>query len=114
MAKYSVPFTADVALTKVCTVNRRRDAQAWEATAIVYGSAFGGGTVTLFVSPDAGVTKVPLRDYVSGTAVSIATAGAMAFLRLGSGGTNTDELIIYATLAGSTAPSLVLAIFDNL
>lgn len=113
MAKYTLSFAADASLVKVCTVNRRRDATLWEATSFGYGT-FGGGTITLFVSPDGGTTKVPLKDAVSGTAVSVATSGAMNFLKLGSGGTNSDELIIYATLAGSTAPALTLAIFDNL
>lgn len=113
MAKYVVNFTVDVSLTKVCTVSRSRENPMWEATSIVYGSNFGGGTVTLFVSPDGGTTKVPLKDWVSGTAVSVGTTGAINFLRLGAGGTNSDNLIIYATLAGSTSPVLALAIFDN-
>lgn len=113
MAKYTIIFAADAANTKIATLQRRNVAQVWEATSFVYGT-FGGGTVTLFVSPDGGTTKVALKDWVSGTAVSVATTAAMNFLRLGNGGTNSDNLILYATLAGSTNPALTVAIFDNL
>lgn len=113
MAKYTLTFAADASLSKVCTVNRRNMAQEWFANSFVYGT-FGGGTVTLFVSPDGGTTKIALKDAISGTAISVATTAAMNSIRLGNGGTNSDALIIYATLAGSTNPAMTVAIFDNL
>jgi hypothetical protein len=110
MAKYTATFTADASLTYVCTVNKVRSLTEWFATAFIYGT-FGSGTLTLHVSPDGGTTKVPLLN-TSNTAIS-ATAAAMANIMLGDGGTNSDALMIYATLAGSTNPTLVVSIFDN-
>lgn len=112
MAKYTATFTADAANTYVCTVNKKRDLTDWFATAFVTGT-FGGGTVTLLISPDGGTTKVPLLN-TSNVAISTGTAGAMSSIRLGgSGSTNSDSMIIYATLTGSTNPALTVAIFDN-
>lgn len=111
MAKYTLNMTVDASLTKVCTVNIKDNVNEWFATIIPYGT-FGSGTVTLFVSPDGGTTKVPLKDAQSGTAMST-TAGAMFTARLGNGSANSDKLIIYATLAGSTNANLNIAVFDN-
>lgn len=113
MAKYTLAFTADASLSKVMTVKIPGVTTEWFANTFVYGT-FGSGTVTLFVSPDGGTTKIALKDAISGTAISVATTAAMNTVRLGSGSTLSDNLIIYATLAGSTNPALTLAIFDNL
>ncbi len=113
MASYTINFAADASLTKVCTVNIPGTATEWFANSYVYGT-FGGGTVTLFVSPDNGTTKIALKDAISGTAVSVASTAAMNTLRLGSGNKNNDKAIIYATLAGATNPNLNVTIQDNL
>jgi hypothetical protein len=113
MAKYTLTFTADATLQKVMTVKIPGTATEWFANSYVYGT-FGGGTVTLFASPDGGTTKIALKDAISGNAISVATTAAMNTIRLGSGSKNDDNIIIYATLASSTNPALTLAIFDNL
>lgn len=113
MAKYTLDFTADASLSKVMTVKLPGVATEWFANSYVYGT-FGGGTLTLFASPDGGTTKIALKDAISGTAISVATTAAMNTLRLGTGANNNDNIIIYATLAGSTNPALTVAIFDNL
>lgn len=112
MAKYTLTFGADAALQEVCRVNRRKDSQEWMANTFVYGT-FGGGTMTLFVSPDGGTTKIALKDSIAGTAISVASTAAMNTVRLGNGDKNNEFLIIYATVAGSTNPALTVAIFDN-
>lgn len=112
MAKYTATFSADASLTKLFTLHRRTNATEWFANTFVYGT-FGGGTITLFVSPDGGTTKIALKDSISGTAISVASAAAMNSVRLGNGANNNDQLIIYSTLAGSTNPALTVAIFDN-
>lgn len=112
MARNSMTFAADASLTKIMTVKIPGTATEWFANAYIYGT-FGSGTVTLFASPDGGTTKVALKDAISGTAITTAAA-AMFTLRLGSGSTNTDNIILYATLAGSTNPALTVAIMDNL
>ena len=113
MAKYTLTFAADASLSKVMTVKLPGVATEWMANTYVYGT-FGGGTVTLFASPDGGTTKIALKDSISGNAISVATTAAMNTIRLASGSHNDDNIIIYATLAGSTNPALTLAIFDNL
>lgn len=112
MARYTINMTADASLTYLCTVNKKRDLTDWQATAFVYGT-FGSGTVTLHVSPDGGTTKVPLLN-TAGTAISIASASAMARTQLaGSGSENDDSMLIYATLSGSTNANLNVTIYDN-
>lgn len=111
MAKYTLTFAADAALVELCTVNKVRALTEWFANIFVYGT-FGGGTVTLFISPDGGTTKVPLLS-TAGAAISIGTTGAMVSVRLADGGTNADAMKIYATLSGSAAPALTVALFDN-
>lgn len=113
MAKYILTFAADASLSKVMTVKIPGTATEWFANTYIYGT-FGGGTITLFASPDGGTTKIALKDAISGTAISVAATAAMNTLRLGSGSTNDDNIIIYATLAGSTNPAMTVAIFDNL
>lgn len=111
MARYTINMVADAALTYVCTVNKKRASNDYEGTAFASGT-FGSGTITLFVSPDGGTTKVPLLN-TSNTAISIATAAMASFRLAGSGSTNADSMIIYATLAGSTNPNLNVTIYDN-
>jgi hypothetical protein len=112
MARYSITMGADASLTYVCDVHKVREHNDWQATAFVYGT-FGSGTVTLHVSPDGGTTKVPLLN-TAGTAISIATAGAMVRTQLaGNESFNGQAMKIYATLSGSTAPALNVVIYDN-
>lgn len=113
MAKYTLTFNANAADQKVMTVKIPGTATEWFANSYVYGT-FGGGTVTLFASPDGGTTKIALKDAISGTAISVATTAAMNTIRLGSGSKLDDNIGIYATLSGATNPSLTVAIFDNL
>ncbi len=110
MAKYSITFAADGALTYICDVIKPRELTNWRATAVFAGDD-GGGTTTLHVSPDGGTTKVPLSN-TSNTAVSV-TAPGTANLELGIGSKNSDAMKIYATLAGSTNPTWTVSIFDN-
>lgn len=112
MAKQTpVVFSVDAANTRICTVNRPSSAEEYFATVLISGT-FGSGTVTMFISPDGGTTKVALKD-IGNTAIS-ATAAAMFNIRLGNGATNSDAPILYATLAGSTNPTITVAVFDNL
>lgn len=115
MAKYTTTFSADASLSVVCKVKLREGVNEYFANAFIYGTGgnnFGGGTVTMFVSPDGGTTKVALKDAISGTAIST-NASAMFTIRLGNGSTNSDQLIIYATMASSTAPSVSVTVADN-
>lgn len=110
MAKYTATFAADASNTYVCTVHKTRQSNDFYATVVLSGG-FGSGTLTMLLSPDGGTTKVALSD-ASGTVISKTSAGTIN-IRLGVGGTNSDSPIIYATLAGSTNPTLTLTVFDN-
>lgn len=115
MAKYTTSFTADASLTKICNVHMKKGVDQYFATVCIYGTGgnnFGSGTVTMFVSPDGGTTKVALKDAISGTAIST-TSSAMFTVRLGNGSTNSDNLMLYATVAGSTNPSISVTVADN-
>lgn len=109
--KYIKTFSADATTQYVCDVRKPEALTEWMASVLVYG-AFGSGTITMFVSPDNGTTFIPLLN-TNNTAISVATAAAMNTVRLGDGGHLDDALKIYATLAGSTAPALTVAVFDN-
>lgn len=108
--KYTATFSADAANSQLCMVYKPRELDSFYATVVISGG-FGGGTLTLLISPDGGTTKVALSD-ASGTAISKTTAGTVN-IRLGIGGTLTDAPIIYATLVGSTTPTLTVTLFDN-
>lgn len=110
MAKYTATLTTAAADTFVCNVNKKRDFICWQATMFAYGT-FGGGTVNWLISPDRGVTKIPMYD-ISGTAYT-STANDDFTVTLGGGGTNSDCMQIYATLTGSAGASVTLDVFDN-
>lgn len=94
----------------ICDVRRIVEKPMFKATIAVSGS-FGGGTVTLQMSPDGGTTKINLRD-VTGTIASI-TANDAYNIELGYGSTNGDNIKLYASMAGATAPDVDIAVFDN-
>lgn len=70
-------------------------------TLVVWSTDFGGGTVTVQVSPDAGTTWIPLAQ--SGVALAFTANGAHIIDRLGQG------LLVRAVLSGSTTPDAVSA-----
>jgi hypothetical protein len=75
-------------------------------TVIIYGT-FGGGTITTKVSAD-GVTYVNMID--DGSTVTF-TSGAGENFQI-----NSDEnqpVYLGFTLAGATAPSITIKIYDN-
>lgn len=109
MAKYTATITAD-GDTFICNVNKKRDFEAWRATFIASGT-WGSGTITWKISPNGGTTKVPLKDS-SGASIT-SNADDNFDVTLGAGGTNSDCPKIYATMAGSTNPSVSVVVFDN-
>lgn len=110
MAKITTPITTTSA-TVIAIARKPRDADFYCATIAVSGS-FGGGTVTLQMSPDGGTTKIPLKDQ-SGSVWSITANDAIDII-LGTGGKNNDQIILYATNTGGTEISLTANVFDNL
>ncbi len=67
MSKFSVPVTGDGDYY-IADVNKKRDFYEWFGTFLSYGT-WGGGTITYKVSPDNGVTLIPLKD-ASGSSIT--------------------------------------------
>lgn len=76
-------------------------------TAYVYGD-FGGGTVTISLSPDGGTTDITAID--SGSTVTLTAAEARNIV------VNSDEaepVQIRFTMAGATNPDVTVKVYDN-
>jgi hypothetical protein len=108
--KMSTTIAADGAYL-IGKLPHRQVANQFYGTFAAYGSSFGGGTVVFSWSPDGGTTKIPLKDE-NGAAMSTA-ANALFHRALGNGSTNSDFISIYATMTGSTTPSVTVAVYDN-
>lgn len=115
MAKFTKTLTVD-GDTAVCVVNRRKnDANNWTASIFTYGGGgnnFGGGTVAMKISPDGGTTKIAMKDF-TGTAITGTAAYVFNTQPIGNPNRNQDTLTIYASLSGSTSPTIIVDIFDN-
>lgn len=100
------------ASTVLANIHRRADSQSYAGSFFAQGT-FGSGTVTLQVSIDGGTTKITVKD-VLGNNVSLSANGYQNFV-LGNPSTDlgADQITLYATLVGSTNPSLTVALFDN-
>ncbi len=103
-------MTADATNTAICTAVKPRNADKWIGTFNIFGT-FGSGTVALNMSTDGGTTKVAIKK-ADGT--SYTTTAADNFqVELGCGSGNSDDIILYATLSGSTNPSITITAHDN-
>lgn len=109
MTRYAINITTNGA-TYICDVIKKRDFRTWDAGVIAAG-AFGGGTITMGISPDNGVTIVPMMD-AAGVPIT-STANDDFTLTFGGTAKNNDHAKIYATMAGSTAPNVNLYLYDN-
>lgn len=109
MAKYTVPITANGDYF-ICNLTKSGRLNEYRYAANVYGT-FGGGTVTLKISTDAGVTKVALMD-ASGSPIT-STANDNYTGQWGNGSTNSDAPQLYATMSGAAGASVTYDFFDN-
>lgn len=109
MAKRSTNITS-ATTTEIAVANKPRNADFYFASIATSGT-FGGTTVTLQMSPDGGTTKIGLKDQ-SGSAYSI-TAADVIDIQLGCGGTNTDQIRLYAVTTGGTGININVDVFDN-
>lgn len=112
--KRRTTFTATTAATQIAGVTRpNRNINNYIATIMVSGTNFGGGSVNLFLSPDRGVTLIPLTTTPGGSAVAFTAQGSV-LLNLGTPNRNTDTLDIYASVTGATAPAPInVDVYDN-
>lgn len=99
--------------TKIGSVNAgNRDKLTWQALVCVNGT-FGGGTVTLAVSPDNGTTLLTLKTKME-NALSLTANGYANIEIAGFPNNNTVPLNVYAVLAGATSPAVTVTVFDNM
>lgn len=92
-------------------LHKAREHTQYVSLLLAYGT-FGGGTLSFYLSPDNGTTKIPLTSSMGGSGISC-TSNAMAVITLGTPNTNLNSLQIWATLAGATTPSITLNNYDN-
>lgn len=109
--KTAVSFTTNTT-TQIIPIRRNNKAATnFTATILVYGT-FGGGTLSLYLSPDNGTTLIPLTATPSGSSVAF-TANGMTQVFLGHASTLSDGFSLYATLSAATSPTLTVACYDN-
>ena len=113
--KHTKTITADGTYF-LARAKRRNDAPSYIAS-LMAGGTWGGGTLTLKLSPDKGVTLYPYND-LTGVAISFTDNNSLnTELGVGDPGSNADwdnSLEIWAVLSGSTTPSLTVSVYDNL
>lgn len=106
--KHTKNITADSS-TLLCSVTKPIGLDRYFATVSVFGT-FGSGTVTLQYSPDGGSTKIDVTQ--NGTAVTF-TANGGRNVELGFSNKLGEEILLYATMAGSTTPDVDVIVHDN-
>ena len=109
MANYTSTLSAD-GTVELGTIKRNQENRSSELMFFGYGT-WGGGTVTLYWSPDGGTTKIALTDLTNAAVTSTANFGLRSSFVTGS--KNNNKIKVYATLTGSTNPSLSLGFYDN-
>lgn len=111
MAKYTASLSAQNTNTKLFTVHKPRNGSDSCTFTVAVSGTFGTGTVTINISPDAGVTLIPLAP-ISGTSGAFTANGAMTF-KVGNGDTNSGAPAIYASIATAINPSITITAYDN-
>lgn len=110
MAKYTTTLTGDTAGAFICAVRKQRGLDFWRALLTAYGE-FDSGTLSWYLSPDNGVTLIPMTD--SDDTELVMTANKAVNCSLTTGSHNDDLITVWVELAGSTAPSIVVTAYDN-
>ena len=109
MSKYQTTISAD-GTVELGVIKRNTGNFPSELMFFGYGT-WGSGTLTLYWSPDAGTTKIAMTDLSNAAVTSTVNFGIRSSFI--TGGKNSDKIHLYATLAGSTNPSLTVGFYDN-
>lgn len=111
MAKYSATLSAQNTNTILFTAHKPRNGSVSSLFTVLVSGTFGGGTVTVNISPDKGTTLVPLVPI--GTSAPTITA-AMAFTyQVGNGDKLADSPDIYVSIGAATTPTINIVAYDN-
>jgi hypothetical protein len=108
MASYTITATADGDYRVAPVRNMRGD--TCHITMYAQGT-WGGGTLTWKISFDGGTTLIPMLDMTS-VAVTLTSDGSFD-RTLGNGNRGGVDPLIYASISGSTTPSLTIGVLDN-
>lgn len=109
MAKYTQALSTNTTVTLGC-VHKNRNYPTCELLFFGHGT-WGSGTLSLFWSPDGGTTKIAITDLANVAVTATANFGVRASFVTGHN--NTDCIMLYATLAGSSGASLTVGFYDN-
>lgn len=115
MAKHTITISGNTD-TQICKIKKPRASDNWCGTIMIYGGGgnnFGSGTVTLKISPDQGTTKITTKDS-AGTNVTATSNACFVIPVSGAGDSNDDYLSLYASMSGSTSPTVIVEVWDNL
>jgi hypothetical protein len=109
--KTLVNFTVNSTPTLLNIVQRRRTSDGYQATILAYGT-WGGATLAYYLSPDAGVTLIALKD-LSGNAIT-STGNDNVNINLGNSSHNNDRLQVWGQITGGGgSQNINVAIYDN-
>lgn len=112
-----IPLTGNIttpALLRQCVKPRHSD--GYGCTIMLGGPAtggtIGGGTLSLYISPDKGVTFIPMQN-ASGTAMTLTAFGCFNATIFVGNSQRELGVGIYYTFTGSTSPNAKLWLSDN-
>jgi hypothetical protein len=111
MARYTASLAVQSSNVYVFTVHKPRNGSDCCTFTVAIGGTFGGGTATINLSPDNGVTLFPLAP-INGSSPSITAAGAYTF-KVGNSDANSTAPDIYVALGVAAGPSLTIYAYDN-
>ena len=110
MPTTTTTLTADGSVL-IAYLRKARVHTQYLGTEYAYGT-FGGGTLSFYLSPDGGTTKIPLTLTPGGTGVALTSDGTVVYT-LGTPSTNSTQITLWATLAGSSGASITILHCDN-
>ncbi len=105
-------FSANNQSSQICEIKKtRRESSFYINTILAYGT-WSSGTLSFYISPDGGTTKVALTSTPGGTGITL-TANGMIGNQFGHSSSNNQSLTMWATLTGASSPSLIVIVDDN-
>lgn len=112
MAGFSVTLTNGTA-TKVGNMINNRNHDLWQGTFMATGSFSTATNITWYISPDNGVSLIPLKNN-QGVAMVFAATNTMDRADIGKSNKLNAPLSIWAQMTGTVGtPNVVASVFDN-
>jgi hypothetical protein len=105
-------FSANNQSSQLCQIRLTRREAAFYVNTIYASGAWSGGSLAFFVSPDGGVTLIPLTSTPGGTGIAL-TANGMIGSQFGHPSNNTQTSTLWATITGASTPNVTVLVDDN-